>query len=115
MACERASGLIAARNSENLLAIYFSFTAKLLKMLAIQPISNRHISANIAHRWLCEQAAQPVESNTPLASLGETQLLDFTHAHQRAHLRDGDGIQLRQSRGGGQALMNQNRIDAFEV
>lgn len=79
--CERASGLIAARNSENFLAIYFSFTAKLLRMLVIQPISNRHISANIAHRWLCEQAAQPVESSTHLASLGGTQLLDFTDAH----------------------------------
>jgi len=38
------------------------------------------------------------------------ELLDFAQSDQGPHLRDGDGVQLRQSLGRRQALMDQDRV-----
>jgi hypothetical protein len=54
-------------------------------------------------------------AQTQSCRIGFTKALDGHNTNERAHLGDGDGIELTQAIWRGQALVNQHGIDALQI
>ena len=89
-------------------------------MAAMEKNPERRVMADCTH-WDFKPERQPPVAKEPFNSRYGSpfwqlaQLLDSADANQGAHLRNRDGVQLRQSLRCCKPLMDQNRVDALHI